>query len=138
MIREAKFDDLKTIVEIYNSYQQNFEFYIGEMFLIFSLESKKFKIFVYDDGILKGFCGIYFCSDSFAEIGPICVDGKFLNQGIGTCLLNYVLNFAKERNVRKCLARVLDKNFNAIKFFTNNKFIHETTINSVIYFIKFL
>jgi len=48
-IREVKSDDLKTIVEIYNSYLQNFEFPIDELFLLYSLEDKNFKIFVWDD-----------------------------------------------------------------------------------------
>jgi len=137
-VKSDELDELKTIAEIYNLSIQNFEFQIDEIFLTNSLQDKNFKIFVYDDGIIKGFCGIYFYPDSSAEIGPIGVDEKFLNQHIGTSLLNYVLNFAKENDVRKCTARVSDKNFNAIKFFTDNEFIPETTTNSVIYFLKFL
>ncbi len=137
-VKSDELDELKTIAEIYNFYIQNFEFPIDEIFLTNSLRAQNFKIFVYDNGIILGFCGIYFYSNSYAEIGPICVDEKFLNQHIGTSLLNYVLNFAKENNVRKCIARVSDKNSNAIKFFTDNEFIPETTTNSVMYFLKFL
>ncbi|OQX18018.1 MAG: hypothetical protein BWK75_06990 [Candidatus Altiarchaeales archaeon A3] len=138
MIRAVKSDDLKTIVEIYNSYQQNFEFPIDELFLIYSLNNKNFKIFVLDDNIINGFCGIYFYPDSSAEIGPIGVDENFLNQHIGTSLLNYVLNFAKENNAEKCIARVLDKNFNAINFFKKNKFVAERVDDLKIYFVKYL
>ncbi|PKP56528.1 MAG: hypothetical protein CVT88_03545 [Candidatus Altiarchaeales archaeon HGW-Altiarchaeales-1] len=138
MIREARHDDLKTIVEIYNSYLQNFEFPIDELFLLYSLEDKNFKIFVWDDKIIKGFCGIYFYPDASTEIGPIAVDRKFLNRHIGTALLQYLLNFAEENNVRTCTARVSDKNLNAIKFFTDNGFIPETTANSIVYFVKYI
>lgn len=149
-IRLEKQVDLKGIVKIYNSYLQNFEFPIDESLLLRSLEDENFKIFVQDDGsrFIKGFCGIYlYSSDGLswglsdglsAEIGPIGVDKKFLKQHIGTALLKYVLNFAKENKVKKCAARVLDKNLDAIKFFTCNGFEVETTANSVMYLVKFL
>lgn len=143
-IRLEKPDDLEAIAEIYNSHLQNFEFQIDESLLLRSLEDENFKIFVWDDcfkGHIKGFCGIYIRSgfnDLSAEIGPIAVDNKFLRQHIGTALLEYVLNFAKENNVEKCVARVLEKNLDAIKFFTDNGFDVETTTNSVTYLVKFL
>ncbi|NCN65401.1 MAG: GNAT family N-acetyltransferase [Candidatus Altiarchaeum hamiconexum] len=142
MIKEVGPDDLKaikTITEIYNSYLQNFEFPIDEKFLANSLQDENFKIFVDDTyGIIKGFCGIYFYPDSSAEIGPIAVGREFLNRHTGTALLQYILNFAKENKFKKCIARVSDKNLTAIKFFTDNGFIPETTAGYVAYFIKFL
>jgi len=142
MIRKVKPDDLKAInaiTEIYNSELQNFEFSIDEDFLIYSLHDEKFKIFVDDNnGIVKGFCGIYFYSDSSAEVGPIAVGREFLNKHVGTTLLQHTLNFAKENKVKKCIARVFNKNFVAIKFFKNNNFVVESVDGSKTYFVKYI
>lgn len=145
-IREVKsdeLDELKTIAEIYNFYIQNFEFQIDEIFLTNSLQDKNFKIFVYENvyenDSINGFCGIYFYPEfETAEIGPIAADKKFLNTHIGSKLLKYILNFAKENNVKKCTARVLDKNLSALKFFTYKGFILEINANSIVYFVKYL
>lgn len=136
VIREVRFDEfdkLKAIVEIYNSYIQNFKFPIDEIFLKDSLRDKNFKIFVYENNSIKGFCGIYFCSKNTAEIGPIAVDKRFLKKHIGSKLLEYVLNFAKEKGVKECTARVLEKNLNAVKFFTDKGFVEEMKKDSIVY-----
>ena len=142
-VKSDELDELKTIAEIYNFHIQNFEFPVDEIFLTNSLRDKNFKIFVYENDYendsIKGFCGIYFYPEfETAEIGPIATDKKFLNTHIGSKLLEYTLNFAKESNVRKCTARVLDKNLTALKFFTDNEFIPETNANSIVYFVKYL
>lgn len=136
-VRSDEFDKLKAIVEIYNSYIQNFKFPIDEIFLKDSLRDKNFKIFVYEkvyeNNSIKGFCGIYFCSKNTAEIGPIAVDKRFLKKHIGSKLLEYVLNFAKEKGVKECTARVLEKNLNAVKFFTDKGFVEEMRKDSIVY-----
>ncbi len=137
MIREVKENELKTIVNIYNSYIENFEFPIDEDFLKISLSDKNFKMFVYDDNRIIGFCGVY-VYDSFAEIGPIGVDKRFLNKNIGTNLLKYVLNFLKTKKINKCIVRVFNKNLSAIKFFEKNDFMYEKNTENITYLVKFL
>lgn len=125
--------EIKRIVEIYNSYFECFEFKISEEFLNFSLMDKNFYLFAFkDNNEICGFCGIYFYNSEICEIGPIAVDKKFLNKGISTSLLNFVLSFAKHLNIKECFVRVKKENLKAVNLFSKFLFNLESQHDDII------
>ena len=122
-IRQATANDVPRIAEmvIFN-YRLNFypifqddDFYFNEMQVVNLIDAyKNFvdSMWVYDDGVVKGFIQIENC-----EVKKLFVEPILQGKCIGACLLNYAIN---EHNVNNLWA--LEKNVRAIRFYERNGF----------------
>lgn len=122
-IRKAKRNDLSRIAEIavfvkriqFRPIFQNDDFSFNELQVlnvIKDYEQVLDKIFVFDDGIIKGF--IYIQNQ---EIVQLYVDAFFQNQKIGSKLIEYAI-----RNFSVSTLWALEKNINAIRFYKRHGF----------------
>ena len=122
-IRPATEADLGRIAEIeIFCYRVNFypifrsdEFYFGEMQVLTRMESLRRlldELFVYDDGVVKGFIRVH--GD---ELCKLFVEPVLQSRGIGAALLSHAIN---EMAVRRLWA--LEKNTRAIAFYERHGF----------------
>ena len=139
-IRKATINDLPRIAEIVVfNYRINFypifkndDFYFNELQVIHIIDSYKELInnmWVYDDGVVKGFIHI-----DNQEIKKLFVEPAIQGHSIGSKLLNYAIS---EYNVNYLWA--LEKNTRAISFYkrhgfyvTNDKKYEEDTTEYLI------
>lgn len=123
-IRKARIEDLIRIseIEVFN-YRLNFypifrndDYYFNELSvpnLIKRYENRLNNIYVYDDGVIKGFIEI-----EHYELKKLFVEPVLQNQSIGTKLLKYAID---EFDVAYLWA--LKKNIRAINFYLRNGFV---------------
>ena len=122
-IRQAKVDDLERIAEIFVfNYRLNFypifqedTFYFEELTVFNMVESfakELDSIWVYDDGVVKGFIQI-----EKREVKRLFVEPVFQGKAIGTELLEYGI---AERDANHLWA--LEKNIKAIAFYKRHGF----------------
>ena len=123
-IRKARIEDLIRIseIEVFN-YRLNFypifrndDYYFNELSvpnLIKRYENRLNNIYVYDDGVIKGFIEI----ENY-ELKKLFVEPVLQNQSIGTKLLKYAID---EFDVAYLWA--LKKNIRAINFYLRNGFV---------------
>ena len=122
-IRQAKYDDIERIAEILVfNYRLNFYpifrddgFYFEELTVTkqkANYEHKLDSIWVYDDGVVKGFIQI-----ENAEVKKLFVEPVLQGNSIGAELLEYAIS---ERNVNSIWA--LEKNTKAIAFYKRHGF----------------
>ena len=123
-IRKARIEDLIRIseIEVFN-YRLNFypifrndDYYFNELSvpnLIKRYENRLNNIYVYDDGVIKGFIEI----ENY-ELKKLFVEPVLQNQSIGTKLLKYAID---EFEVAYLWA--LKKNIRAINFYLRNGFV---------------
>lgn len=139
-IRQAKIEDLERIAEIFVfNYRLNFypifqddTFYFEELKvskLSASFENELDTIWVYDDGVVKGFIQI-----EKQEVRKLFVEPVFQGKSIGAELLEYGIS---EKNVNSLWA--LEKNAKAIAFYkqhgfaiTDDKKYEEDTTESLV------
>ncbi|WP_115715465.1 GNAT family N-acetyltransferase [Amedibacterium intestinale] len=81
----------------------------------FGKEDVRKKIYVYDDGIIKGFVQV-----DKTEIIKLYVDTFFQKEGIGSMLIRYVIDKHHVDNLW-----VLEKNVKAITFYNRHGFFFE-------------
>jgi [ribosomal protein S18]-alanine N-acetyltransferase len=74
------------------------------------------------DKIIQGFAIILYQLDVF-ELLNICVDHKFQRQGVGQCLLQYVIAQAKRLGVKSIRLEVRASNLSAISLYRSLDFI---------------
>lgn len=78
-------------------------------------------LYVYDDGIVKGLIkwGKTDTKDveNSIEVFELYVDTFFQGQGIGSILIEDCVEHAKERSIRQIYLWVLEKNYNARRFY---------------------
>jgi ribosomal protein S18 acetylase RimI-like enzyme len=92
MIRLSRIDDLKEIKRIYTqvSYKNMIDdVRYGDNDFTSHIENN--NIYVYDDGLIKGFI-LFYDHITWCYIELLCVDEYFRNQGIGKKLINSVKN----------------------------------------------
>lgn len=123
-IRKAKTDDLSRIAEIFifnnrvnyfpifKDVQYSFKELQVVSFIDHYLKEEIQNLYVYDDGIIKGFIQI-----NDIEICKLYVDTFFQNQGIGHELIKYVI---QEHHAQYLWA--LEKNRKAISFYQKHGF----------------
>lgn len=126
MIRKAKINDLSRIAEIYifNNRVNYFPLFKDEEYSFGQLQVVSFvhhylrkeeilkSLFVFDDGIIKGFFQI-----SGTEILKLYVDTFFQNKGIGHELINYAVQELQADHLW-----ALEKNTRAISFYQRHGF----------------
>ncbi|MCR5753412.1 MAG: GNAT family N-acetyltransferase [Acetatifactor sp.] len=122
-IRQAKKDDLARIAEMqvlnYRLYFypiiQNDEYFFGELQVPEAMKQYEpvlNNIYVYDDGVVKGFIKI-----DGTYIARLYVEPALHNASIGSKLLEYAI---REHNADHLWA--LEKNINAIRFYKRHGF----------------
>ena len=72
------------------------------------------------DNMIVGFAT--FLAISEIEIECIVVKKEFQRMGIGTLLLEYIINTAKKRQIKNIFLEVRKSNISAISLYTKNKF----------------
>lgn len=83
------------------------------------LQSEKSKYLVAKlDGEIVGFCGMKIMLDE-ADIMNIVVRKDYRNQGIGSLLLQNLINFLKELNITSMTLEVMEENYSAIHLYKN-------------------
>lgn len=125
MIRKAKKEDLSRIAEIfvfnnrinYFPIFQDAGYSFGELQVVsvidryFSRDEVLRDIYVYDDGLVKGFLLL-----KGTEIGKLYVESCFQSQHIGQALIRFAINRGAE------LVWTLEKNTRAIAFYARHGF----------------
>ena len=126
MIREAKIEDVDSISNIILSSWQNAFFNIIDTDFpksldinnykkIFSenIQYNKEKIFVYDDGTVKGFISGKVCNGKYdCEVVGLYVHPNFKRQGIGNSLLLVMRQYFKEQGHQKLIIWTLKGAYN--------------------------
>ena len=123
-IRQARYEDVERIAEIVIfNYRLNFfpifqndEFYFEELRVsrqIPCYEKKLDHIWVYDDGVVKGFVQM-----DGQEVKKLFVEPVLQGKSIGSALLAYVIS---EQGANSLWA--LEKNFKAIRFYERHGFV---------------
>ena len=124
-IRKATDSDYPRIAEIYvfNNRMEyfpvfnNVSFSFGELKVVSYIDELKNKeyenIFVYDDGVIKGFVIV-----NDGEIDKLHIEYFFQNQGIGSLLLEYAI-----KNCGGKYLWALEKNYRAISFYESHGMI---------------
>ena len=122
MIRKAKKEDLSRIAEIFVfnnriNYFQDAGYSFGELQVVsvidryFSRDEVLRDIYVYDDGLVKGFLLL-----EGTEIGKLYVEPCFQSQHIGQALIRFAIDRGAD------LVWALEKNTRAIAFYARHGF----------------
>ena len=125
-IRKAKTEDLSRIAEIYvfNNRVNYFPIFKDESFSfaqlqVISIVDEYFKqekvmenIYVFDDGVIRGFIEM-----NGTQLSKIYVDSFFQSQGVGDALIRYATEEFGADNLW-----ALEKNKRAISFYQNHGF----------------
>jgi putative acetyltransferase len=140
MIRKAEIIDASRLAEILiftkrTAYREIFnndnvsfnEMQVLDLALDFrEKESQLEDLYVYDDGILKGLIRWSKSDDkdieNSIEIFELYIDTFFQGQGIGNILIKDCIEYAKKQSINKIFLWVLEKNYNARKFYEKYKF----------------
>lgn len=148
MLRKAGNRDISRIAEIliftkrttYRPIFKNDNVSFNEMQVLNEIEklsqpSALDNIYVYDDGIVKAMVKIEDIGEK-TKVSEFFVDPFFQREGIGTKILNTVIEKSKE-----VFLYVLDKNERAIKFYVKMGFKYtgekEEFLNSGFYMLKY-
>ncbi len=148
MLRKAGNKDISRIAEIliftkrttYRPIFKNDNVSFNEMQVLNEIEklsqpSALDNIYVYDDGIVKAMVKIEDVGEK-TKVSEFFVDPFFQGEGIGTKILNNVIEKSKE-----VFLYVLDKNERAIKFYVKMGFKYtgekEEFLNSGFYMLKY-
>ena len=106
MIRRYNKSDIKDIIKLEESLLQTT---LGENILNDRLDDDNFFIYVYEDFGITGYISSYFDGETL-EILNFCVDEKYQRKGIGSMLLDEVINMAKEKGGRHVILEVNQTN----------------------------
>ncbi len=106
---EVSFNELQ-VVSLYEEYQKNPD----------TLEG----MHLYDDGIIKGVIKGHSEDEKIVEITDFYVEPFFVGQGIGTRLLEYLIQQVRKKGIQKIILWVIKDNEKARKFYERNGFIN--------------
>lgn len=79
---------------------------------------------LYDDGIVKGVINGQRIDAKTIEITDFYVEPFFVRQGIGTHLIEYLIQQVREKGVHKMILWVIKDNMAARKFYEANGFVN--------------
>lgn len=98
--------------------------YENEVIEDYLTEDRCFKVALFDNYPV-GFAFGKIIKDSF-EIETICIHKDYWHKGIGTLLLTFLLNFAKDKGIKKSFSYLVRANnhTNSAKLFRNAGFRH--------------
>lgn len=115
MIRPMELEDADRVYEIEND--SFFEPWTKRRLLKEFEENSFLKHFVYEkDGEVVGFY-IISCISDLVEIFTIAVDKNHRGQGIGSALLEHLINVAKEKNASEIWLEASTKNIAAVNLY---------------------
>lgn len=120
-IRDMSLNDLENIKNILES---DFDEFWNYNILKEELESNNshFIVATEADEII-GFAGIKIILDE-ADIMNIVTKKSFRHQGIGSSLLDWIINYSKESNLNKISLEVNEHNLSAIRLYNKFEFDH--------------
>lgn len=101
----------------------------AEQWDVFSLKGELVKhishsfVALYEDKVI-GFIGMWIIVDE-AQINTIVIDPNYRNAGVGTTLLNHIINYCKDLNVSSISLEVRQSNEIAKKLYMNKGFFIE-------------
>lgn len=106
---EVSFNELQ-VVSLYEEYQKNPD----------TLEG----MYLYDDGIIKGVIKAHSKNEKIVEITDFYVEPFFVGQGIGTRLLEHLIQQVRKKGFQKIILWVIRDNEKARKFYERNGFLN--------------
>lgn len=138
MIRRADRQDIPRIAEIiifgkrvaYRSIFQNDhvsfnELQVVDLYKQYEHDPKALEeMLLYDDGIIKGVINGLPVDDNTIEITDFYVEPFFVGQGIGTMLIEHMIQEAGKRKFQKIILWVIKDNVKARKFYETNGFVN--------------
>lgn len=141
MIRKAQKEDINEIIELLKYVNQIHYELRPDLFRLNSkynyeellnlLNNPSYLIYVYEEDIIKGYIiGIIketkttnlFLEHKSLYIDDLCVKKMEQNKGIGTLLINYMIEKGKELAVDDITLNVYQENINAYNFYLNQGF----------------
>ncbi|HEY8364843.1 MAG TPA: ribosomal protein S18-alanine N-acetyltransferase [Haloplasmataceae bacterium] len=114
---ENDFDEILLIEE-----KAFFEPYTKEIFLYdfnYHPYSEYYKL-ILDEKII-GYCGLWVIEEN-AQITTIAISPEYQSKGYGSILLEFIINYLKERNCQNVTLEVRVSNEKAIKFYEKFQF----------------
>ncbi|MDE7398781.1 MAG: GNAT family N-acetyltransferase [Oscillospiraceae bacterium] len=138
MIRQADKQDIPRIAEIivfgkrvaYRPIFENDYVSFNELQVVNLYEEYKSNpdrldgMLLYDDGIVKGVINGQPIDDKTIEITDFYVDPFFIRQGIGTLLIEYLIQQVRKKGIHKIVLWVIKDNVKARKFYESNGFVN--------------
>lgn len=138
MIRQADKQDISRIAEIivfgkrvaYRPIFENDYVSFNELQVVHLYEEYKNNpdrlngMLLYDDGIVKGVINGQPIGDRTIEITDFYVEPFFVGQGIGTLLIEYLIQQARKKGVHKIVLWVIKDNVKARKFYESSGFVN--------------
>lgn len=117
MIREITIDDISLYNKLGNELNDNFE----KLFDLEGLLNNNYNKILgyYESNIIRGFIHITISFEVF-DIVNIIVQKEYRNKGIGTKLLNYVIDNYSE--CKRIMLEVRESNIEAIEYYKSNNF----------------
>ena len=87
---------------------------------------------LYADNILIGICQIDYLNNLFdnkkqAIINNFCIKNEYRNQGLGNYLLNYCINYLKDKNIDEIIIRSNKNRVYAHMLYKKNDFVEIDT-----------
>lgn len=134
-IRKAEEKDIPRIAEIlvfakrsaYRPIFQNDEVSFNVITVLNVIEEIKEigldNTYIYDDGIVKGMARFSINNDE-VQFNELYIEPFFQNEGIGSALMDFVEQKAKELNYKKIFLLVLEKNPNAMRLYERKGFVN--------------
>ena len=136
MIRQANKQDISRIAEIivfgkrvaYRPIFENDYVSFNELQVVRLYEEYKNNpdrldgMLLYDDGIIKGIINGHSIGDKTIEITDFYVEPFFVGQGIGTLLIEYLIEQVGKKGVHKIVLWVIKDNVKARKFYEAHGF----------------
>lgn len=133
-IRHAEFSDAKAISEVYKEWD-NFKGILpddliepeSEEDILKDIKKEKIYVIAEDSNQIVGVCyiDISFIKLKSIRLGNMIIKSNYRNKGIGTKIINKVIEFAKTNNVKKIWLWTQEELTDAIHFYKNKGFVLE-------------
>ncbi len=118
MLRRYNKDDIEAIIKLEESLLNTS---LGYNILQDRLDDDNFLIYVYEDMGICGYISSYFDGQTL-EILNFCIKENYQRKGIGSILLQEIINKTKEKGLQNVILEVRSSNEKAINFYNKNGF----------------